>query len=476
MQAADLNDTLRYGIRAARRKDRTRAREAFTKVLQVDRNNEEAWLWLSRVLDSPEDQRRALEEVARLNPDNRWAAQQLVKLASLPPANPFDAPRERRLEVLQCPSCGGSVELRNEQGTKTVVCSFCGSVLDLTHEQAAIVGQTDPKLKALQPIAPGMKGTFDGKTFEVSGWIRYHGEEWDEGKLYTWDWDEWLLVAPDGDVRWLSWSKDGGFKLQRPVPITGRFKPGARTFPVPGGTARRTERDEATVTVIQGELTWQATIGNTIKYVEAVDKQGLHYSIEYSGDEVELHGGPRLTALELWTAFGDQKQIARLTALHQTGAQVRRGAKACLVMMLLFFGLYFSTSINGIWDREMVRHTVTFSGKAETVLLDPVVLRANRGYRVDLQVGSGRVTTTEPGDFIEAALVNDAGDRFDLVSSSFAYGERTVQLPFRIWQTGAYRLELRLPEDPPGTSRAVARPSSIEAEVQLRQGVRSGYP
>ena len=81
-------DLLQRGIEAARAKRNDEARELLMRVVQLDEQNEQAWLWLSGVVESLDDRRVCLENVLALNPNNqraqaglRWLDQQ----APVPP-------------------------------------------------------------------------------------------------------------------------------------------------------------------------------------------------------------------------------------------------------------------------------------------------------------------------------------------------------------------------------------------------------
>ena len=88
MDAQQINEALQKGIRAARSGRAEPAQHFLTQVVQADPSNEEAWLWLSRVVDNPVQRAECLQRVLQINPDNRWAAGQLAELqaASAPPS------------------------------------------------------------------------------------------------------------------------------------------------------------------------------------------------------------------------------------------------------------------------------------------------------------------------------------------------------------------------------------------------------
>jgi tetratricopeptide (TPR) repeat protein len=83
MRPDQINILLRSGIEAARNGDQSQARESLLAVVDADQENEEAWLWLSSVVDSDEDRRVCLENVLVINPDNAAAKRGLQRLNAI---------------------------------------------------------------------------------------------------------------------------------------------------------------------------------------------------------------------------------------------------------------------------------------------------------------------------------------------------------------------------------------------------------
>ncbi len=85
---------LRAGIAAARRGEREQARDLLMQVIEQDENNPLAWLWLSGVVESLEDQEVCLENVLTLDPDNEAArrglesVRQKMAAQASPPLSP----------------------------------------------------------------------------------------------------------------------------------------------------------------------------------------------------------------------------------------------------------------------------------------------------------------------------------------------------------------------------------------------------
>lgn len=74
-QALTVSEWLYDGAVALQNGDRARAQELLLKVVEVDEENVEAWLWLSGAVDTLEDQQTALENVIAIDPTNAYARQ-----------------------------------------------------------------------------------------------------------------------------------------------------------------------------------------------------------------------------------------------------------------------------------------------------------------------------------------------------------------------------------------------------------------
>jgi hypothetical protein len=81
-----LEATLREGIEAARRGDKLAARRLLQQVLQQDRGNETALMWMASVVDTLPERRAYLEQVLRINPANDRAREALERLGGTAPS------------------------------------------------------------------------------------------------------------------------------------------------------------------------------------------------------------------------------------------------------------------------------------------------------------------------------------------------------------------------------------------------------
>lgn len=77
---ANVEGMIRAGIDAYRGGNKAEARAFLEKAIELDEYNEDAWMWLSAVVETPDEQRTCLENVLVINPSNEKAQQGLKML------------------------------------------------------------------------------------------------------------------------------------------------------------------------------------------------------------------------------------------------------------------------------------------------------------------------------------------------------------------------------------------------------------
>jgi hypothetical protein len=75
-----LKEMLANGIAAAKSGKMEEAQEWLIKLLQIDRYNEQAWLWLSGTADNDQDRLDCMQEILKINPNNALAQRGLAAL------------------------------------------------------------------------------------------------------------------------------------------------------------------------------------------------------------------------------------------------------------------------------------------------------------------------------------------------------------------------------------------------------------
>lgn len=139
MEHGRIRLLMREAIQAARSGNTNWARECLGRVLKADPRNEEAWLWLSAVLDTVAEKRYCLERVLAINPSN---AQAQAGLRYLEGKEEAGQPQAKRTV---CPLCGepndpNAFQCANCGQDLFVLCPACGERVDIDRTSCAACG------------------------------------------------------------------------------------------------------------------------------------------------------------------------------------------------------------------------------------------------------------------------------------------------------------------------------------------------
>jgi len=70
MSSANVDAMVREAKRAIREGNKSEAQALLLRATEIDQSSEQAWMWLSAVVESIEDQMICLENVLQINPKN----------------------------------------------------------------------------------------------------------------------------------------------------------------------------------------------------------------------------------------------------------------------------------------------------------------------------------------------------------------------------------------------------------------------
>jgi hypothetical protein len=121
---ANVDAMVREGVNAFKAGKKEEARALLMKAAEIDQYNEQAWLWLSAVIDAPEDQRTCLENVLAINPENERArnglqilTQEISATPAPPPARPAtnDLPNSIEWDLGDSPTSSPSAAPRGAE-------------------------------------------------------------------------------------------------------------------------------------------------------------------------------------------------------------------------------------------------------------------------------------------------------------------------------------------------------------------------
>jgi hypothetical protein len=76
----NLEQLMQLGILTARKGNKPNARVIFQQILDEDKQNERAWLWMAAIAETNEDRIRFLNTVLQISPNNQTALRELKRM------------------------------------------------------------------------------------------------------------------------------------------------------------------------------------------------------------------------------------------------------------------------------------------------------------------------------------------------------------------------------------------------------------
>jgi hypothetical protein len=370
--------------------------------------------------------------------------------------------REVAARRINCPNCGGPLELKAPDRTERVGCPYCGSLLDATQGNLKLLDALKkPPFELRIPL--GTRGTLGVDERTVIGAIRRSVTS--EGTDYPWT--EYLLYHPRDGFEWLVESC-GHWSRVRGVPAAAVSK-GSVSATYDGRGFRKFQSGEAVVRGVIGECYWKVAIGEkafTVDYLRPPEMLSCERSRAGEEKEVNWSLGTYLTPAEVQAAFGLKDPLPAPEGIAPNQpfpywgvyklAAVFIGALCLLGLALL---LFFPT-------RKVHEQTFTLPANEQTTVLHTDPLFDLRGHR------NVRVTVSAPelnnnGLVIEGDLVrqeNGESQPFVLPLSyhsgvdegeSWSEGSRVATEYLPAHPAGHYSLRLEVERENPGPAETL---------------------
>lgn len=215
------------------------------------------------------------------------------------------------MSVLQasCPSCAGPIEF-TAGSTIVLVCPFCRSAVARTDRGVADLGKVAEIVESGSPLKLGLKGTYRGERFELTGRAQIKHE-------LGGTWDEWYATFSKGWLGWLA-EAQGRFYLTfyQPLP-QGTTLPsfeglqlGQQVPEIPNPTPLMVqEKGTATSVAAEGEIPYKLTPGERSNYADLAGKDNAFATVDYSMDPPWVFVGSQVTLDEI--GLGDARPTER---------------------------------------------------------------------------------------------------------------------------------------------------------------------
>jgi hypothetical protein len=203
---------------------------------------------------------------------------------------------------LNCPHCGGALELRAPDKSERVVCPSCAALLDANQGQLRYLQTLKPG--KVQPRIPlGSTGTLKGQSYMALGFLQRSVRF--EGIRYFWE--EYLLYDGRLGFRWLVCS-DNHWNFVEPLP-PGKVYAAGRGATYGGNYFTAFQKATATVENVQGEFYWKVSVGEEVQASDFIrPPQMLSREVSEAGGEnegeINWSLGTYLPVAEVEKAFG----------------------------------------------------------------------------------------------------------------------------------------------------------------------------
>jgi hypothetical protein len=243
----------------------------------------------------------------------------------------------KRSPSQSCPTCGGYARIPIEGG-KQQACARCGTVVPPLPFGPAKATR-GPKHST--PIRVGMKATIAKKEFYAVGRVLWE-QHADDG---TYRWEEWTLVAPEGDIRYLEYDQ-GKWTLAEPFVPNGLSSidklmtaSEGDLISIEGGMKTVTDAGNARVTGIEGELPYPQAIGDQVRFVEMQSGVVTAEIIPQEG-EVEWYRGKQMSDRAVFKMFDLQQATKALDRKEVALKDRKRFGLLLLALSIASFILY----------------------------------------------------------------------------------------------------------------------------------------
>ena len=215
------------------------------------------------------------------------------------------------MSVLQanCPSCAGPIEFTSGS-TIVLVCPFCRSAIARNDRSLEDLGKVAEIVQSETSLKLGLKGTFKGTRFELTGRAQL-------GHELGGFWDEWYATFSNGWVGWLA-EAQGRFYLTfyQPLPdgvslpSFAGLQLGQQLPEIPNPTTLMVqEKGRGTSLAADGEIPYKLVPGEKFEYADLAGKNNAFATIDYSQDPPWVFVGSQVTLDEI--GLGDAKPAER---------------------------------------------------------------------------------------------------------------------------------------------------------------------
>ena len=350
---------------------------------------------------------------------------QEVSLEEIGLGNAKPAEREARTvasEAMNCPNCGGTLELVAPDKSERVTCPYCNSLLDINQGNLKYLGALKPSPAPQEFVLEiGAEGTIKGTKMKVIGAMT-RSVTFDGVKYY---WNEYLLYNPSVGFRWLVHSDNHWSYVEsvNPAEIDVKAVVGQKYNAKYKGKNFRIFQDApATVEYVKGEFYWRVEQGEKVRAVDFVAPP-LMLSQEVTDKEVNWSVGTYMTNKEVEKIFGVKNLPKPWSVAPNQPFTGGFYIKAGLAMIaLLFVVAFFMGIVSGLDDlayaEEVTLKKLPNRNAVRTVFTQKFKLEGDSNVRITARAPASFRNSWAELDF---DLVNEESTRVESIPVTIEY-------------------------------------------------------
>lgn len=361
-----------------------------------------------------------------------------------------------------CPNCGGTVEIRGFQHTRSAVCINCCTVLDPTNDSVRILQKFDERFREKPLIPLGTRGKMRGTLYEVIGFMvrSIKVEE------VEYPWHEYLLFNPFKGFRYLTvynghWN-DVIPAHGLPEAATRRGRKAAKYM---GEVYGHFQSAMARTLFVMGEFPWAVRVGEVTGVDDYVSPPYM-LSCETGGGEINWSHGTYIEGAEIWKSFNlagappaKQGVYANQPSPHKgrVGQMWGRAMALLAAWLVVLIGMSVLAA-----NKEVFRKVYTFRGgpAGEKAFVTEIFEIPGRTSAVDVEIATNLENNWA---YFNLALVNEqTGQGYDFGREISYFSGRDSD---GAWTEGNKKDGVTIPRVPPG--RYYLR---VEPEMEAASG------
>jgi hypothetical protein len=384
-----------------------------------------------------------------------------------------------KVRALECPNCGGTVEIRGHAHSINAVCVQCLSILD-TRTPSLEILQRFERAQRFMPLIPlGKRGALYGVAYEAIGFqVRQITVD---GIAYQWS--EYLLYNPYKGYLYLS-EYEGHWNIIRTIralPEPGTSA-GKKTMVYGPQTYKHFQSAEASTVYVMGEFPWQVRVGETAVVNDYVSPPYM-LSSESTGNETTWSAGTYTDGSVIWKAFELNGEAAKPRGIFSNQPSPHKGKISSLwtIFFLMLMALLFLVAGVSLLspNKEVFRQTYSYASNmaGEPSFVTPM-FEVPGSVSTNVEV---EILTNLENDwaFFGMALINDGtgvaydfGEEISYYSgrdsdgSSWTEGRRTGSETISPVPAGRYYLRIE-----PEMEKTGLAAHSVNYEVIVHRGV-----